>query len=225
MNSNLIALAFVAAATLAAPAAKAASITLYNTGVSASGALVADGTLGDAHYALVDAPGGSSTTVRAITSASGWPIASGVWMADNSRSRWIGPNNDSDLTGLAGNYVYRTTFDLNGLDETTASINGLWTTDNAGLDIVINGHSLGFTTVDGQFAHGFRAFQIDAGFVAGINTLDFVVSNGDGPTGLRVELVGDAEAAVSPAAVPEPASLLLAAAALGGLAMSRRRKA
>lgn len=44
-------------------------------------------------------------------------------------------------------------------------------------------------------------FTINSGFVAGVNTLDFVVTNtGAGPTGLRVDLSGTA----SPGSGPPP---------------------
>lgn len=211
----LSALAF-AAATLMAGNAQADALTLFNTGVAGDGTLVADSTLGDPHYALASVPGGS-TTLRIITSATGFPV--GPWMGDNSNSRWIGPNNDHQLDGDVGAYVYRTTFDLNGFNAATALIQGGWSTDNDGLDIVINGISLGYTTPGGQFAAGLSGFSVTSGFVAGINTLDFVVNNQGGPTGLRVEMTGSAQA------VPEPSALALMGLAMAGLAWSRRRRA
>lgn len=212
---KLLGLFVVIAAMLAAPAAQAALITtLYNTGVNASGAVLPDGTVGDPHYALISVPGGSTTETRIITSASGFPIP--PYIGDNTLSRWIGPNNSSDIDGPAGRYVFRTTFDLTGLDYTTASIVGGWSTDNDGLDILINGISLGYTTSFTQFQTGFSAFAVNSGFVAGINTLDFVVNNGGGPIGLRVEMSGTA--------VPAPGSLALAALALLGLGAAARHR-
>lgn len=217
MKSTITALVLVAAAGLA-QVVQAASITLFNTGVDASSAVLPDSTIGDPHYSLLTVPLGSTTAIRIITSAGGFPIP--PYIGDNSFSRWIGPNNDSDLNGPVGNYTYRTTFDLSGYVFGSASIIGGWSTDNAGVDILINGSSLGFTTSFTQFASGFSPFSVVSGFVAGTNTLDFVVNNGGGPTALRVEMSGSADLAST---VPEPMSLALVAVALAGLALSRRK--
>jgi|APLak6261658528_1056013.scaffolds.fasta_scaffold04819_1 hypothetical protein len=177
--------------------------TLFNTGVDSAGAVLPDGTIGDPHYSLISVPGGSLTDTRIITSDGGFPIVPiGPYIGDNTSSRWIGPNNDEDLNGPSGTYTYRTTFDLTGFDSKTASITGGWTTDNNGLDILINGISLVvFTTAPTSFESGFSAFSITSGFLPGTNTLDFVVNNVDGPTALRVEVTGTASPVPVPAAV------------------------
>lgn len=192
-------------------------INIFNTGVDASGVIVPGGTVGDLHYSLISAPPDAVSTIKAETHASGFPF--GIWSGDNTLSRWIGPNTQY-LNGPAGNYIYRTTFDLGGLDPLTAVLNGLWATDDVGLDILINGASTGHTiTYPGYTA--FSSFTISNGFIAGVNTLDFVLTNLGGPTGLRVQVTGSANAA---ATVPEPATLGLLASGLFGLAFSRRRK-
>ena len=199
--------------------------SLFNTGVDAFGAVLADGTVGDPHYLLITVPGGSSA-IRVKTSVSGFPVP--PWLADNTLSTWIGPNNGADLVSPPGSYIYRTTFDLTGFDESTASITGQWATDNNATDMLINGNSTGNTTAFAGFT-AWTPFTISSGFVAGINVLDFLVFNGDSspnPTGLRVEMTGTADA-VDAAAVPEPISLvvwsLLGSLAVG-LGWYRRRK-
>jgi hypothetical protein len=94
--------------------------TLYNTGVDDSHAVLADGPIGDPHYALNSVPIGSRTAIRVVTSASSFP----AWVGDNQSSRWIGPNNsldhNGDMSGPQGGYIYQTTFSLGGLNPTTA---------------------------------------------------------------------------------------------------------
>lgn len=204
--------------------AQAAPITtLYNTGVDASHTVLVDGTIGDPHYALTSVPGGT-TALRISTSASGFPIP--PWVADNLSSRWIGPNNSSNMIGPAGGYFYETTFSLAGFNPSTASVTGNWSSDNAGVNIFINGTPLGVTTNPGAFTN-FHPFTVNSGFVGGLNTLAFAVNNGNGPpggnpTGLRVEMTGTATAT----AVPEPDSLLLLLLGTGllGVAAWRLKK-
>lgn len=184
----LIRFAVAAAAMLAfAGGAQAVPISIFNTGVNGVGAVLPDGTLGDAHYSLISLPGGTST-LRVRRASGGYPIP--PWVGDNSLSAWIGPNNTTQLDGPAGTYIYRTTFDMTGLDLSTAGLVGRWATDDPGTNILINGISTGITSAGYT---SFTNFSINSGFVAGINTLDFYVLNGGGPTGLRVEISGTAQ--------------------------------
>lgn len=195
--------------------------SLFNTGVDASGTPLPDSTVGDPHYSLVSVPGGV-TDLLVRTSAGGYPIP--PYIGDDSLSAWIGPNNDHILDGPVGIYDYQTTFSLAGLNPSTASITGGWTSDNDGVQILLNGVDTGNppTSVT-QFEAGFAPFTVSSGFLPGLNTLDFIVDNQGGPTALRVEMTGTAS---SLTAVPEPASLTLLGIGIAGMAgySWRRRK-
>jgi hypothetical protein len=89
------------------------------------------------------------------------------------------------------------------------------------VDILLNGHSTG--NANGAQFVAWTALTINSGFfVAGVNTLDFIVNNGGGPTGLRVEISGTADPTGT--TIPEPVSFVLLGAGLGALGMLRRRK-
>jgi hypothetical protein len=195
--------------------------SLYNTGVDASGTPLPDGTIGDPHYSLVSVPG-ETTDIRVRTSAGGYPV-NPPYIGDDSKSAWIGPNNDTILDGPDGHYDYRTTFDLTGFDPSTAKITGGWTTDNEGVMILLNGHDTGNAPITSatQYSAGFAPFSIMTGFLPGLNTIDFIVNNDGGPTALRVEMTGTA-------ATPLPSTAVAGMALLGGLGMmqfARRTKA
>ncbi len=229
MKANSYGRGFVVAVALltVASVAKAAPIMIFNTGTLFNGAVAPDGTIGDPHYTLVSAPGGS-TTVR-VRTAGAFPIP--PWVGNDALSAWIGPNNDNSLDGLPGDYDYRTTFDLTGLDPSTAILTGTWAMDNAGTSILLNGVATGITRLDpmltGDTFMTFANFSITSGFVAGVNTLDFIINNGKvnggnspNPTGLRVEISGTAAAS----SVPEPASLVLFGAGFAGVYLLGRRR-
>jgi hypothetical protein len=186
--------------------AQAASISLGNTGV---------GTYG------VTGPAGASTS---IVPNGTFPI--GPWFANDATSSWIG-----STASPAGDYTYTTTFDLTGLNESTAIINGSWAGDNNGVSILLNGSSTGITANAGSVNFtGFNPFSIanNANFLAGINTLSFTVNNADGPgdnpTGLRVAfdpLRSIADTAST--SVPEPSDFVGTAFAFGSVVLLKRK--
>ena len=181
---------------------------LYNTGVDDSQVVLSDNSM-DLHYELIEPSHILGSSIVA-TADGGFPI--GPWLDDNHLSAWVTPANDTngpgDIDG-APSYVYRTTFDLTGVVLGNLSINGKWSTDNAGLDILLNGSSTGFANT-AQFG-SMTPFTLDNGFINGLNTLDFVINNGanesdaPGPTGLRVEFDGNGGDA--PIVPPHPYSI------------------
>ena len=190
-------------------------VGLFNTGVDGSGALLGGG-VDDPHYAIITqpVPGTPDYTL---------PSINGSWSPNDAVSRWIGPNQYSGgNNGDPGTYVYRTTFTLPAtVDLLTVVLGGQWATDNNGTDILINGASTGQTS-PAFFVPG--AFTVTTGFLAGLNTLDFVVVNLAGspnPTGLRVTgLAGTFDVV----AVPEAGSLGLFGLGLAGLGLAAWRR-
>ena len=165
---------------------------LFNTGVGANGVILASGSV-DPHWQLIQSADSSFPGPNTIVvNDSGFPIP--PWLANGPASKWIAPQADQSNGNLGGDYKYRISFDLTGLEPSTAVVTGHWTSDNLGPDVRLNGATTGLTG-DGNFPTLGNAFTISTGFIAGLNTLDFVVNNGGtsaNPTGVRVELSGTA---------------------------------
>ena len=216
-RSLFVSSAMAAFAILPTHAFAAAITTLYNTGVNAAGATLANGTT-DSHYKLVGtAATAYGSAVRAGTTANGYPVT--VYVGDDSLSDWIGPQTDATFDGYAGNFDYQTTFSLAGFNAATAKIVGQFAADNSLVNILVNGVSTG---ISGVGYGAFTAFSLNSGFVAGTNTLDFIVNNSQsGPTAFRVEATGTASA------VPEASTwaMMVAGFAFVGFAMRRRTTA
>jgi hypothetical protein len=215
MKHTLSAAALAVASIFCAASANAGTISgLVNTGLEAQGTQ-------DTSYKLTAA---SSDT--AIPNQYGyvafdnvWPIS--PWLANDGVSRWITPTasqGQSFDASAAGTYTYHLDFDLTGYNAATASFVGRFAADNAA-EVKLNGVTIanasGFTS--------WNAFGASSGFHAGLNSLDFVVTNwaqnGGNPTGLRVEF---SQSSIT--AVPEPSTWSILACGLVVLALQRRRK-
>ncbi|WP_265594765.1 cadherin-like domain-containing protein [Haloferula sp. BvORR071] len=166
------------------------------SGIGLDGNVLAGGQV-DPHYKLIVNPDGPTDTVYVQT---GLP---GSWLANSPTSQWIGPRaNSSGAAGAgsdagagAGVYVYRRSLDLTGFDLSTVAISGKWATDNAGVEIRVNGTPVGFPNTTGVTFGNYVNFTItNTAFpgllTTGVNTIDFVVRNEDavsGFTGLRID--------------------------------------
>ncbi|MYM67388.1 PEPxxWA-CTERM sorting domain-containing protein [Pseudoduganella sp. FT55W] len=205
---------FAAALALASiSAAQAAAINgLYNTGTGAEGSE-------ETHYSL------SSTSVAAtkptVTFNNVWPV-DGTWIKNSGDSKWITPTatqGESLDPSVDGIYTYTLKFDLTGYNASSAEFLGRVSADNS-VVVKLNGSLIG----SGDSFKTWGSFGADDGFLAGVNTLQFIVTNdklGSGnPTGLRVEFTSS-----NVSAVPEPATygMMLGGLALVG-AVARRRK-
>jgi hypothetical protein len=205
--------------------AHASLIGIHNTGVTAGGVAQPDGSA-ELFYHFFSVPAGCSgicanTQVRQGLGG-GFPIP--PWLPDSTISAWIGPLT-TDAVGPAGDYIYRITFDLSGLIPGTALLGGRWSTDNGGTNILLNGVSEVPPNAASPDFTAWTPFSINSGFRPNVNTLDFVVNNQGGPTGLRVEFTTATADPISQQGVPEPASLFLLGAGLVAFGMFRRRLA
>ena len=195
--------------------------TLYSTGVDAGGLVIAPGGgATDPNWAILERADGGTLGPAVVQ------LNNPAWLpndtAGTAGSSWISINDD-DVPVADGTYRYQTTFDLTGLVESTAAITGTTSPDDLVTGVFLNGVSQGITANDFVLA---LAFAINSDFIAGVNTLEFVMFNRDGggtpgvpsPHGLRVELSGTADV------IPEPSSFVLSSLALLGLCAVRRRR-
>jgi len=197
--------------------ADAATISLFNTGVDSSGVPLAGGS-NDPHWTIISGPGITSPAPAVVVTNQ---IPSGLY-AQNPDSRWIWVNASGDA-GVGSPYTIRETFDLTGTIPSTATISGSWGADNNGM-ILLNGSTpVGTGTLslsDSNVSNfsSFHSFTITGGFVAGLNTLDFVVTDTGNPGALNVNSL------VGTVSVPEPSAMTLMLVGGTIVLACRRRK-
>lgn len=180
---------------------------LYNSGQDVNLAIL-PGDSNDLHYGLIESPDVNNLGPKAKVWSDAAPVPVFVW--NGPVSSWIGAVANGGV--VAGKYVYRTQFLVDSADPCTAVLEGTWLLNTIGEDILLNGKSTGIKNTSELPYKVAESFTIDSGFVAGLNTLDFVVNNTAATavtqTALRVELrgVGKALAAGTPQIATQPQS-------------------
>ena len=208
MEISMKRIALVVALGLASLSAQADVIS----GLKSTGAGLAAGAQ-DTNYIL-----GSSYGY--VTSNGTFPLA-GQWLANTATSSWLTPSADQGQSfdpSTNGTYTWTTSFDLTGFNASTASFSARFAADNSAVAYLNNvqiGTSNGFAS--------WSDFSASSNFVAGVNTLSFVVTNlaqnGGNPTGLRVEFLTS-----NVTAVPEADTYAMMMAGLGLMGLIARRK-
>lgn len=135
----------------------------------------------DTQFALTCAPAGVNVTTPVAV------VPHPAWLPNGPNSQWIGPNQFNN--GPAGVYCYSLRFVIPCPPGAPikASLSGQWSADDTGT-IHLNGQPTGNTLPNGWAFVNWSPINITSGFVPGVNTLTFYVTNAGGPTGLRVEL-------------------------------------
>ncbi|MDO9162995.1 MAG: hypothetical protein Q8N35_04005 [Methylococcaceae bacterium] len=215
MNKNIMAALLVSSVLFTVNAQAVPIVGLYNTGEG----ITVDKTT-DTNYQLTNLSGSSIYGGYGEAAVgSGWPIS--PWVADSDTSHWLTPtaNRSQSFDPVRnGFYLWTLAFDLTGFEPSTASFTGRFSADNNAV-AYLNGNPIGIAN---DFASWYSFTATSNYFVAGLNTLEFIVVNikqlSGNPTGLRVEFtssdVTPIQANALSSQVPAPGALALIAVGL-----------
>jgi hypothetical protein len=169
-----------------------------------------------------------SAMCGSVSNASSFPVS---WPYSRlPGAQWLSPNvsaTGNALTEDPSSYGhYKWTLDFNiAANPSTASFAATWLTDNYGY-VELNGSTIASSVTPSPYGYVTGTnFSAHSGFVYGMNTLTFVVTNvandsGFNPTGIDVAFTSS-----NVAATPLPAAALLFGSALiGGGVFARKRK-
>jgi hypothetical protein len=207
----------LAAALLSLSSAASAIIIpgVYNTGLAAGGGALAlgDGQT-DAHYTVTSTDAAGVTVGNAALT-----YYNGAYLQDGPLSRIV--NGTGTGNGDAGTTTtFATTFSLAGFDSMNATLSGQALFDNFG-EIFLNGNQVGGTI--SSFT-SLSPFGTNSNFfLAGLNTLSFVLHNQGGPEAFQVAGL-TVTAAPLVGGVPEPASWALMVMGFGLVGASLRKR-
>jgi hypothetical protein len=180
MYSKLLILSLLFAAVLSNP------IPISSTGVNGGSFISAYST--DPNW-KVEFPDGN--IIQAIVVDHN--TANDVYWYVPSSYQWISVQGDQDYSDTSnmevGYFVYTSTFDLTGLDPTSASLSGNFVADDFVAVVFLNGNEIGFP--NGGYG-GETGYSINSGFVSGINIISFYAYNQGGPAGFGASFSGSA---------------------------------
>lgn len=210
---------------LAALPAQATVTGLFNTGVDDDGVALANGASRgdtDPHYTYMFVD--PAPTALSIFTDPAVLYYNSAYAPESSTSRWVSVNGqggaDEPDTYSNVTVAFHLNFDISDIAPDLVTITGQWATDDRGLDILVNGLSTG-NTVSGF--NSLRNFTLDQHFIAGANTLDFIMRDDLTPLAFRVEGITATESAPL-AAVPEPASWAMMVGGFGLVGGALRRR-
>ena len=163
---------------------------LYNTGLDAQGNRISGNGVPDAHYRVTGQPSVEGHPAYTYYNPAYYPTEDSQWIGENGAGGYTAPFEN----GVARSY-YTLTFDLTGLNPSTARITGSWGVDNYGT-AYINGKP--FSTNTTGFS-GPTEFSITSGFKPGINVITFMVEDYGPPAAFVVSgISGTADRAAPP---------------------------